>query len=106
MLTPMPVPNPRPLGAGMLGFGALLALVQAVMVGVFGVYSWEVMVFLFGSAVPGTWLLVMGDEADPETGRVPTWRRVGRIAAFVVGVVLALAVSGLLVHGLGIELWD
>jgi hypothetical protein len=90
----------------MIGGAGLLALVQAALVFGFGVYSWEVMVFLFGSAFPGAWLVAMGDEADPATGRVPTWRRVGRIASFAVGVLFAFALSAVLVHGFGIEPWD
>lgn len=103
MFSRKPIKNARVVGLSMIGFAAVLGMIQLALIAIGGVYTWHVMLLMFGSGVPGTWLAVMGDEPDPQTGLVPKSRRTGLIASFVVGLVLAFAASTFLVWVVGIE---
>ncbi len=105
MFSRRPLPKARSVGLGIMGTACLFALVQLAMVGLAGVYSWEVMLMVFAVGVPGVWLAAMGDPPDPETGLVSMRQRAGLIASFVLGVVLAFAASGVLVWVVGVEPW-
>ncbi|HJL18098.1 MAG TPA: family 10 glycosylhydrolase [Sandaracinaceae bacterium LLY-WYZ-13_1] len=106
MFSRRPLPNARLLGGATIGLAGLAGLVQAAMVLGGDVYSWETMLLLFCSGVPGAWLAVMGDVPDPRTGLVSQGRRAGLIASFVFGVIVAVAASATLAHGFGIEPWQ